>query len=288
LQGWMHHGNLAATLLRKALPEKPALVWNIRIGLDTPTSFRPSTRVAIRLGTRFSPFVDRILYNSTSAMAQHEALGYAPERSMWIPNGFDLDRFRPDPSARGSVRSELGIAPEAPLLGHFARFHPEKNQTLFLEALAALPPVVHGVLAGQGIRPDQPPLAAAIQRLGLSGRAHLLGERTDLPRLTAALDVAVSPSWNEGFSNALGEALACEVPCVATRVGDSEGLVGTSGRTVQPGDLATMTGALQELLTLTPAARGALGELGRQRMEAAFSLGAVARHYELLYESVCR
>ena len=164
----------------------------------------------------------------------------------------------------------------------------EKNQTLFLEALAALPPSVHGVLAGQGIRPDQPPLVAATERLGLSERIHLLGERTDLPRLTAALDVAVSPSWNEGFSNTLGEALACGIPCVATRVGDSEGLVGSAGRTVPPGDLAAMTTALQELLTLTSAARRELGELGRQRMEAAFSLRAVARHYELLYESLCR
>ena len=65
--------------------------------------------------------------------------------------------------------------------------------------------------------------ATVAQELGLVERIHLLGERLDMPRLTAALDIAVSSSHAEGFPNVIGEAMACAVPCVVTDVGDSVG-----------------------------------------------------------------
>lgn len=286
LQGWMYHGNLAAYLASRILAGQAPMVWNIRVGIDHMNTYRPLTRTLIRLGARLSQAADRVLYNAVTAREQHEAIGYRVDRSLWIPNGFELDRFRPDPDARAQVRQELGLPLETPLLGQFARFHPEKNQGLFLSALAQLPSHVHGLLAGQGINEEQPTLMASVRGHGLEGRVHLLGERTDLPRLTAALDIAVSPSWNEGFSNVLGEALACGVPCVATRVGDSEALVGPAGRTVQPGDLAAMVEALGWLLTLSPPERASLGEAGRRRMVAEFSMESVVLRYESLYRSL--
>lgn len=73
-----------------------------------------------------------------------------------------------------------------------------------------------------------------MQELGLVERIHLLGERLDMPRLTAALDITVSSSHAEGFPNVIGEAMACGVPCVVTDVGDSGWLVGDTGRVVPP------------------------------------------------------
>lgn len=286
LQGWMYHGNLAAYLTAHLLAGRTPLVWNIRVGIDTMATYRPLTRGLIRLGARLSRSADAIIYNAVAAREQHEAIGYRKERSHWIPNGFNLERFRPDPGARVQVRQELGLPPEAPLLGQFARLHAEKNQQLFLSALGSLPPEVHGLLAGQGIHPDQPELAAMVRQYHLAGRVHFLGERTDLPRLTAALDIAISPSWNEGFSNALGEALACGVPCVATRVGDSAALVGPAGRLVPPGDAEALVAALRELLALSRPERISLGALGRHKMEAEFSMGVVAHQYEMLYQAL--
>ena len=286
LQGWMYHGNLAAYLVSRFMGGQASLVWNIRVGIDTMNTYRPFTRAVIRMGARLSHFTDRVLYNALKAREQHEAIGYCREKSRWIPNGFDLDSFRPDPLARVQVRQELGLLPEAPLVGHFARFHAEKNQQLFLSALAELPSGVHGLLAGQGIHSGQPELANVVRRHGLEGRVHFLGERTDLPRITAALDIAVSPSWNEGFSNTIGEALACGVPCVATRVGDSEILVGQAGRIVPPGNTAALAEALRSLLALPPLQRIRLGELGRRKMETEFSIGVVAHQYEALYRAL--
>jgi glycosyltransferase involved in cell wall biosynthesis len=286
IQGWMYHGNLAAYLAARFLFGQAPLVWNIRVGLDTMATYRPLTRALIYLGARLSAATDCVLYNAHRARDQHESLGYLASRGRWIPNGFELDCFHPDPLARGQVRQELGLHPETPLIGQFARFHAEKNQLLFLAALAALPPEVHGLLAGQGIREDQRELAAAVRQHGLEGRVHILGERTDLPRLTAALDIAVSPSWNEGFSNALGEALACGVPCVATGVGDSVVLVGQAGRIVSPGDTAALAEALGSLLVLSHEQRRSVGALGRRRMETEFGIRVVAGEYEALYRSL--
>lgn len=288
IQGWMYHGNLAAYLAARLVSGQVPLAWNIRVGLDTMVTYRPMTRALIHLGARLSTAPEVVLYNAQTAREQHEALGYRADRSHWIPNGFDLDRFRPDPAARIQVRQELGLRSDAPLIGQFARFHPEKNQQLFLAALATLPPEVHGLLAGQGIHAGQQALAAMVRQHGLEERVHLLGERTDLPRLTAALDIAVSPSWNEGFSNALGEALACGVPCVATRVGDSAVLVGQAGRIIPPGDRAALTEALQSLLALPMEQRTQLGDLGRRKMEREFGIQAVARKYQSLYQSLVR
>lgn len=286
LQGWMYHGNLAALLIHTLSGRRSALAWNVRVGIDTLATYRPGTRALIRLGARLSGSADRIIFNAASARTQHEALGYHRDRAILIPNGFDLEAFRPCLEARRSVRRELGIPEGAPLLGQFARFHPEKNQALFLTALAGLPREVHGVLAGQGIHEGNPDLRKALMHPGLEGRVHLLGERTDMPRLTAALDLAVSPSWNEGFSNALGEALACGVPCVATDVGDSAALVGPSGALVPAGDAEALGHAIARLLSQSAEARSAMGEDARRRVEANWGIRSVAGQYENLYRTL--
>lgn len=283
VQGWMYHGNLAATALRTALFQRASLAWNIRCGLDTPDQYRPSTRALIQLLARCSGTPDLILYNAHSARAGHEAASYSERRSLVIPNGFDLDAFRPDPVSRQALRSALGLREGTRLVGLVARFHPEKNPRLFLEALSLLPREVHGLMAGSGMVPENPALASSVQAFGLSTRVHLLGERHDMPAVLAGLDLAVSASWNEGFSNALGEAQACGVPCVATAVGDSPRMIGGLGRLVPAGDAPAMAEAMSAILHIPATEREALGLRCRQRMAEDYSLSAVARRYSEAY-----
>lgn len=283
LQGWMYHGSLAALALRSVWFPSASLVWNIRCGLDTPSLYRHSTRSLIRLLALLSSVPDRILYNAVSARMGHEEVGYARCWGEVIPNGFDLEAFRPDPASHASLRVELGLPAEVPIVGFIARFHAEKNPGLFLGALARLPREVHGLLAGPGMVPGNRALLGQVELLGLQDRVHLVGERRDMPRVMSALDLAVSASWNEGFSNALGEAQACGVPCVATDVGDSALIIGSLGRLVPPGDEEAMAASLSELLGLPPEARLALGRRCRQRMEALYSLPSVGQRYSGLY-----
>src|SRR4028119_712907 len=104
-----------------------------------------------------------------------------------------------------------------------ARYHAMKDQANFLRAAALLlkeHPDVHFILAGQGIERENQTLYELIRELGISQQTHLLGERNDMPCLTAALDIAsLSSSYGEGFPLAVGEAMSCAVPCVVTDIG---------------------------------------------------------------------
>jgi len=150
--------------------------------------------------------------------------------------------------------------------------------------VAARSPSAHFVLCGDGVTSDNAALAGWIEAAGLRERCHLLGPRDDMPRLTAALDVACSASaYGEGFSNVLGEAMACEVVCVATDVGDAALIVGDTGSVVPPRDPAALAAALGAVLALDPGARAQMGRAARARVEEKFDLSTCVARYAALY-----
>ena len=214
----------------------------------------------------------------------------SPSRTQVIPNGFDPTAFRPDPDSRIAFRAELGLPPDTPLVGMVARVDPQKDHRTFVAAAARLHarlPNVHFVFCGNGSEKAIAELTGWIERDGLRQVCHVLGERNDIPRVAAALDVAtLSSAFGEGFPNVLGEAMACEVPCVATDVGDSAYVLGDSGRIVPPRDPDALAGAWGELLTAGDDVRKALGQRGRRRIVDNFSISRVARSYEAAYRSV--
>ena len=287
IQGWMYHGNLMATLAAVTARGPVPVLWNIRQTVYDLARERPATALVIRLGAFLSARPAAIIYNSVTSAQQHEALGYRPDKRVILPNGFDCGMFRPNQEARSSFRRELGVPQDALLVGLIARYHPMKDHAAFLRAAAIIRrshPKVWFVLAGSGVSREQPALLNAIQREGLEGGVFLLGERKDTPRVNAALDVACSSSaWGEGFSNSIGEAMACAVPCVVTDIGDSSFLVGNTGTSVPAGDYEGFAKAVQELLNAGSERRSTLGQSARQRIEAEFSLPCVVSRYEELY-----
>jgi glycosyltransferase involved in cell wall biosynthesis len=113
-----------------------------------------------------------------------------------------------------------------------------------------------------------------------------MGQRDDIPRLMAALDVLASSSVGEAFPNVLGEAMACSVPCAVTDVGDSAYIVGDTGRVVASGDMTGLAAALESLLKLPLDQRRSLGERARARVVECFEIGKVVRMYEAFYEEL--
>lgn len=284
--GWMYHGNFAATI---AAPKGVPVCWNIRHSIQDLANEKAMTRWLVKSGAVLGRRTKRIIYCSQVAQVQHENLGYPKAKSAFIPNGFDLDRFQASANLKFQFRSDLGIGSDATLIGHVARFHPMKNHKGLIEAFASIAgklPNAHLVLIGRDVTPQNPALAEAASG-SLAGRVHMLGERLDLDKLLPALDVYVSPStWGEGFPNVLGEAMACAVPCVTTDVGESAAIVGDCGLVVAPGDTESLRIALERILTLAPAARGALGGKARQRVLNEYSLPVVAEKYASLFKQV--
>lgn len=287
VQTWMYHADLLGGLAAR-LGGVQALAWNIRN--NNPGKIRPRTRWVVALCARLSWHVPaRIVSCSWAAVDTHVALGYDPARFVVIPNGFDLTRFKPDESARRSVRDELGIPENAPIVGLIARFDPQKNHAIFFAAAGLLHrrrPDVHFLLAGRGVDSANREIARWVQEAGTGAVTHLLGERHDIPRIMAALDIASLSSWSEAFPNVLAEAMACGVPCVSTDVGDAAVIVGDTGRIVPKNDPVALARAWEELLSLHFWQRRSLGERARRRIAEHFEIGLIAERYAALYREL--
>jgi len=287
---WMYHADFVGGLAAK-LAGLTAVAWNIRNSDLSREHTGRATRAVVKANARLSGILPRkILCCSETARRIHVELGYRSDRFQLIPNGFDLQQFQPSSEARASVRQELGLRADDLLVGLVARWHPQKDHPSFIRAATALAHQhdnAHFIVAGYQCDKANPELVRLVSESGLADRIHLLGPRDDIPRITAALDIATSSSsFGEAFPNVLGEAMACAVPCVTTDVGDSAYIVGDTGRVVRPGDPAALAAAWAELLAMPPAARAGLGERARLRASNEFELGAVATRYESVFREM--
>ena len=289
IHGWMPHGNMAALAASVTRPGTP-VIWGIRQALYDLKHEPFLTRALIRAGAVLSSRTARCVYNSHVAMEHHERLGYRHERAAIIPNGFDTVQFAPNAQMRVSVRLELGLAHDAPIVLMLARVHPMKDHDTFLRAAAAVlaqAPATTFVLAGAGTGRGSA-LERTAQGHGLSRAIRMLGEREDTCRLAAAADIGVLSSYTESLPNALGELMASGVPCVATDVGDARRLVGETGRVVPVRAPEALAAAMLELLTMPLQERRGLGVRARQRIEEHYSLRTMVDAHATIYRSVAR
>jgi len=286
LQTWLMHADLVGGIAASAVGVP--VVWNIRHSVLDRAATSSLTRVTERTCALLSRWLPRkVVCCSVASSRQAKRVGYDASKMLVIPNGFDVSAFRPDVAARASVRAELGVRHDATLVGLVARWDANKDHATFLRSAArvhAARPDVHFLMCGAEVVPANAALAREVEDGGLGGVIHLLGARTDMPRLQSALDVACSSSTGEGFPNVIGEAMACGVPCVVTDVGDSAHVVGDTGRVVPARDPGALASALLDLVGLGEVTRRSLGARARERVQAKYALAPIARRYEALWE----
>lgn len=293
VQTWLYHADLAglvAARLAFPLSTRPKVAWNIRCSFMALDEYRRMTGVTLKACAALSSLPDLVLTNSYEAKRFHQKLGYAPKRFEVMPNGFDTEALHPDAAARQSVREELSIPQDGLIVGHVARFDAMKDHRSFVAAaaeVAAGNPDAMFMLVGRGVDYDNLDLAAWMREYELAPeRVRLLGERNDVPRLMAAMDIHVSSSIGESFPNVVGEAMACGVPAVVTDVGDSRSLVGDTGLIVQPDDPAGLAAGMNDMLHNSPERRGKMGAAARNRIEKTYSLSSAISNYSSLYRSL--
>jgi len=290
IQGWSYYGNLAATIGAALAPGSWPVIWSIHHEARDLKLEKRQTSLAIKMGAFISRSPAQIVYCARSSAENHEELGYASGGRVVIPYGIDLDQFLPSREARNSVRAELEVSEDAVLVGLVARFHPMKDHSNFLRAAAILRARssldIHFLMAGSGIDPNNESLVELFGDRGLSARVHLLGERRDIPRLMAALDISCCSSWTEATPNVLLEAMACGVPCVSTDVGDAAWMIGQAGRVVPPRDSEALAAGWEAILALNADERVRLGVQARERVAELFSLPKMTDAYQQLYETV--
>jgi glycosyltransferase involved in cell wall biosynthesis len=289
LQAWMYHANMAGSIAAPLAGNFP-VIWSIHHSSFTPQD-KSLTLFIVRLLSMLSAFSPRkIISCSEVAKTIHINKGFAPDKFCVIPNGFDVEDFRPDEGARCAIRKELGVGDDTFLIGNASRFHPQKDHRNLIEAAAlviAQRPHVHFVLFGKNITWENKTLSEWIYSTGMKRHFHLLGLRSDVSTITAALDLSVLPSaYGEAFPLAIGEAMATGVPCVATNVGDSAFLIGNTGKIVPPQNPEFFAEAVLEFVQMDSIQRKYIGMAARQRILDNFSLDAVVAQYENLYASL--
>lgn len=286
VQGWLAHGNLVATAAHRLAGGRSALLWNIRQSLSDIRLEKPATRAVIRLNARLSGRPDSILYNSEAGAQQHEAIGYRSDKRRIVPNGFDLEWNSPDAARRMATRKMLGVGTDEILIGLVGRLHPTKNHRGFLRAASLVldaEPSARFLCAGVGATLANSAFDDLVTDPRLRQRGLFLGPRDDVADLTRALDIASNVSIGEGFSNAIGEAMACGVPCVATNSGDSHAIIADTGLLTESSSPESIAAALLEMIKRGSDGREKLGVAARRRMEQCFSLSAMVHRYEEIY-----
>lgn len=293
IQTWLYHadliGGIAARIARPFGGAVP-VAWGVRQSVVNPDLLKPATWRVIRSAAIASHFIPHtIVVNATASIASHAALGYDTGKFLLIPNGFDSERFRPDSDARARLRKQLGIAPETILVGLAGRYDPHKDYPGFLDAVRVISlqrPDIAFVACGEGVDRSSPNMARLLAGYGALPQLHLLGRQTDMPQFWAALDIAVSASVGEGFSNSIGEAMSCALPCVVTNVGDSASVIASNGCVIPPGNAEALSQAILTLSAMPAEKRQALGKRARTRIQNEYSLTSAAQSFVNLWQSM--
>jgi len=215
-------------------------------------------------------------------MIEHQRI--APAAVRFVPNG--IDGRSPTPGR--DVRSELGIASTAAVVGSVGALRVEKRFDVLLRAAAVLVtrcPGLRVVIVGEGS--ERPRLEALAAELGLGDTLLLLGARDDVPDILQALDVAVTASDFEGSPLSVMEYMEAGLPVVATAVGGLPQMIhdGVHGVLVPRRDPGALADAIAGLLA-DPGRRRELGDAGRARRRAEYDLGVMVTRIERLYEEL--
>ena len=285
LQSWMYHADLLGGIAAIPFPRTKA-IWNLRQTDLDPRHSKRLTRIVASLCAATSRVLpDKIVCGSIAARDVHARLGYDTRKMVLIENGVDVDRFVPSSDARSRVRSEINIDEATKLVGMVARFHPQKDHKAFVKVaqiIRSRRTDIEFVLCGEGIDETNSTLVDLIEQSNVSDCIHLLGRRSDIENVTAALDVSLSCSASaEGGPNTMFEALACGVPCVATDVGDSARIVGQAGVVVPPESPELLAGAVEHVLQHDVIDH--LRRTARERAVDHFNVKKSVSRYEVLY-----
>jgi glycosyltransferase involved in cell wall biosynthesis len=245
------------------------IVWGVRASNMDVGRYDWLARMSLRLSAFLSRFPDAIITNSVAGKEFHRSIGYSTNRMMVVPNGIDTDRFKPDHSVGLRVRDKWNIDEEKITIGLVGRLDPMKDHTTFLQAVKIFDQEkcsVRFVCIGDGKEPYKSEIHSLCSALGLNGFLIWAGEGYDMVAVYNAMDMITSSSFSEGFSNVIGEGMACGVPCVVTDVGDSAIIVGETGIVVPPKDPQALADGWRSMLKRLNDKSYSINEMARARI----------------------
>ncbi len=271
-------GTKAAIALREAGHRKPWVV-------STVHSSRIRSTDDMDLLVRLTDDIDHLIAVSNSIDRKIVDDGRTAAARSLIYNGVDLERYdHQEPCC--TLRDEFAMAPGAMIVGVVGRLEPEKGHPTLIEAwpmVLARVPNAHLVIVGEGSRRET--LEEQAAATGVGDRITFTGRRDDVPAVTAALEVAVLPSYREAQGLTILEAMALSRPVVASNVGGIPEMVEheRTGLLVPPHDAPALADAIVRLLQNHQLA-DTLGRAGHDLVHDCFCVQLMVRAVERLYD----
>lgn len=302
------HSHVFPTLLIARIAAWLARV-PVRVSM-IPGPYHLQARVPRRLDRATAWMDHKVLAGSQAVDRQYRAMGHAGYRRSVIYYGPDESRFDPACARPAALRAELGLPPDAPLVGQVAYFYPVVDNFLAPPSVRGKDVKGHDTLVRAASlvldhRPDarfvfvghawgeagERVLAetrALTQRLGIAHAVRFTGRRSDIPAVLAGLDVSVQCSRNENLGGTI-ESLLMQAPTVATAVGGMpESVVHEqTGLLVPPDDPPALAAAILRLVE-DPEYGAALARAGRERMLSGFTLKHTVEGVDAVYRSLAR
>lgn len=290
VQTWMYHSDFLGGLAAYFAGCKN-IMWGIhRTSLSWGDS--KNTLLIMKLSALISRWIPKkIIPVAEAGRKAHVGYGYDAKKMQVIPNGFDFSKLIATQEQRSAFRSDCNFAEDDLVIGCLGRFHPVKGQDNFVKAAGVLivnnpNPKIKLLMVGKDCDADNVELMSWIKQNNLSERFVLLGERSDVATCLSGMDIFCMPSRNEGFPLCLGEAMAMALPCVATNVGDTGVLAGGTAILVPPQDEHALGQALLQVVALPKQERIEMGQRGKTRVFAEYSIETVSRHYDNVYQEL--
>lgn len=284
---WMYHSNLLGGIISKLLGIKK-IIWSVHAFNIQPGMLKPSTRLLIRFLAYFSYFIPHhIICCSKESLKVHEKIFYSKKKMLFIPNGVNTDEYKYSHIFRNQIRSELGIEDKTILVGCIGRFDRQKNQLGFLSIAYKIMHShknYHFVIIGRDNDMQNAQLTNLINNLKLNNSITLLGERSDVVKILSALDIFALPSKGEAFPVSLCEAMACEVLCAVTDVGDVDYILGGLIKSVNLNKFNLFYDKLLELGSMPNPESSLIRKKLRSRVKENFSINTIAYSHKDLYE----
>jgi len=284
VQTWMYHADLFGGLIAR-LSGCKYVVWNIRNN-NIPQGIFSLTGFIIKLCSIFSYFIPKkIVCVGTSVANFHTRLGYDSKKLVVIENGYEFD----------SIFNEVvhNTADNEFVIGIIGRFDPLKGYEVFLKSLkhffieSKKPTKI--VMAGRGISLSNRPFFELFNSFNLPIEFFYFYDEIDsVSSFYRKIDLLVSSSVSEGFPNVVVEAMACGVPCLVTKVGESETIVGRCGWVVPPNDALALKEKLMEIRDISSEELRTIGMKARERVHRNYSITKVVKKYECLYKDLIK
>ena len=284
---WMPHSCLLGGIAAKILGIKK-IIWNFRGASENLKDNTRMHRIVLRLCRGLQNFIPKktvVCANYVNDILKD--YGFETSNFEVIYNGYDTSLYSRNLKSRKSIRADFSIPDNLPLIGMIARWHPQKNHDLLIESLKIVSSKglkFKCLLMGDGIETEK--VRSVIKKSGISDKLILKNETSRIPDIMSSLDIHVlSSKFGEGFPNVLAEAMSCEVPCIATDIGDSKLIIGNTGWISKNDCLLEMSQSIEEaLLAWKNKDEWSKRSLeARERVIFNFDLSRMVKNYQKLF-----